>query len=292
LAATNFDVEENKGGMGVIDPALVRRFDRRVLVDLPTKKDRHHYLVSMLAKRQNAHITEEMIARLAGRSAGLSLANLESVIEIAARNSAKQSVPLSDELLEEAFELSQHGEEKNWGHEYLERVARHEAGHAYLCFLGGKIPSYLTIVARGKHGGYMEHADTESSPLQTKEVLLGRIRTTLGGRAAELVYYGDEAGISTGASGDLESATNIAKAMLVTYGMDSEFGLAALSREEATKGPQSAEIVRKINTILNQQMALAIKTIREGKPKLDALVYALLEKNKLTSEEMERILLS
>jgi ATP-dependent Zn protease len=244
----------------------------------------------MLAKRPNHQVTKEMLVRLAQRCAGLSLANLESVIELAARNSAKQAVLLNDELLEEAFELSQHGEEKNWGHEYLERVARHEAGHAYLCFLSGKTPSYLTIVARGKHGGYMEHADTQSSPLQTKEALLGRIRIALGGRAAEVVYYGDEDGISTGASGDLESATNIARAMLVTYGMDSEFGLAALSCDEAAKGPQSAEIIRKINTILNKQMALAINAIRNGKPKLDALVDALLEKNKLTAEEMEMIL--
>jgi len=290
LAATNFDVEEGKGGIGTIDAALARRFDRKILVDLPNKDDRRRYLAYMLGKREGHTVTETMLERLSGRSAGLSLANLESVIELAARNAAKKGVSLCDEILEEALELTRHGEQKNWGHEYLERVARHESGHAYLCYLSGSTPSYLTIVARGSHGGYMEHADTESSPLQTKEALLARIRTSLGGRAAELVYYGSEDGVSTGASGDLESATRIAKAMLIHYGMDDKFGLSALSREEAERGPLAADIARKTNEILKEQMDKTVSLIRSDKNKIDKLVTALLEKNKLTREEMELIL--
>ena len=156
-----FEVEEGKGGPGVIDPALARRFDRRILVDLPMREDRRQYLALMIGKRPDQTVSETMIGRLAERSAGLSLANLESVLELAARNAAKQNRPLTDEILEEAFELFRHGEQKNRGHDYLERVARHEAGHAFLCFLGGNIPNYLTIVTRGSHGGYMEHADAE-----------------------------------------------------------------------------------------------------------------------------------
>jgi ATP-dependent Zn protease len=191
--------------------------------------------------------------------------------------------------LEEAFEINRHGEEKDWGFEYLTRVARHEAGHAYLCYLGGSTPNYLTIVARGGHGGYMEHADTESSPLQTKEALLSRIRTALGGRAAELVYYGDEGGLSTGASGDIESATRIAKAMLATYGMDEDFGLAALSPKELENG-NFAEARQKVNEILKEQLSGSVAAVRKGKNKIDKLVKALLEKNKLTKEEMEAVL--
>ena len=290
LAATNFDVEEGKGGMGTIDAALARRFDRKILVDLPTKNDRQRYLEYMLGKRQGHTVSAEMIERLAGRAARLSLANLESVIELAARNAAKQEVPLGDEILEEAFEVSRHGEQKDWGHDYLERVARHESGHALLCYLGGRTPSYLTIVARGGHGGYMEHADTESSPLQTKEALLARIRTSLGGRAAELVYYGEMDGISTGPSGDLDSATRIAKAMLINYGMDEEFGLAALSREEAERGPMASTIQNRVNAILKEQMEQTVTIVRNGKARIDRLVAALLEKNKLTREEMELLL--
>ena len=169
-------------------------------------------------------------------------------------------------------------------------MARHEDGHAWLCHLGGNTPSYLTIVARGDHGGYMEHADSEKLPLQTKEALLSRIRTSLGGRAAELVYYGDEDGISTGAAGDLESATRIAKAMLMHYGMDEEFGLAAFSREEAAKMPLTGDIQRRVNTVLMEQMKKTVALIQEGKEKIDRLVAALLEKNKLSREEMVALL--
>jgi ATP-dependent metalloprotease FtsH len=290
LAATNFNVEEGKGGMGTIDAALVRRFDRRILVDLPTKEDRRKYLEYLLAKRQDHTVSAEFIERLAGRSTGFSLANLESIMELAARNAAKQNTEINDELLEEAFEVSRHGEQKDWGHDYLERVARHESGHAYLCFLGGNTPNYLTIVARGTHGGYMEHTDTENSPLRTKATLLARIRTALGGRAAELVYYGDEEGISTGAAGDLESATRIAKTMLTNYGMDRDFGLAYLTREEVEKGALFGDIQHKINALLNEQMQQAVSLLQSGRVKVDRLVLALLEKNKLTREEMEKLL--
>ncbi len=289
LGATNFEVESDKSGIGVIDQALVRRFDRRILVDLPTKQDRMQYIRYMLNKRPGHMVSEVMIERLAGSSAGLSLANLESVMELAARNAAKMGLNINDEILEEAFELTRHGEKKDWGLDYLERVARHEAGHAYLCFLGGKTPSYLTIVARGNHGGYMEHVDTET-PLQTKEALLSRIRTALGGRAAEVVYYGQSDGISTGASGDLESATRLATAMLVAYGMEKGFGLGVLTREQAENGPLAPEIRDRVNGILDEQMTQALSMIEAGKSKIDRLVSALLEKNRLNRKEMEALL--
>ncbi|MDR0622685.1 MAG: AAA family ATPase [Deltaproteobacteria bacterium] len=290
LAATNFAVEEGGGGMGHIDPALVRRFDRKILVDLPAKEDRHRYLEYALGKRPNHDVSGKMVERLAERSGGLSLANLESVIELAFRNSLKRNITLNDETFEEAFEVSLHGEEKNWGREYLERVARHESGHAFLCHLNGQTPSYLTIVSRGKHGGYMEHAHDENSPLLTKEALLARVRVSLGGRAAEIVYYGNEDGISTGAAGDFDSATRLVKAMISKYGMDDGFGLAFLSPEEADNGPAANDLRREVNEILRRQMELAIDLIRGGKDKIDKLVEALLEKNKLTTEEMEAIL--
>ncbi len=165
LAATNFDVEEGQGGMGVIDPALVRRFDRKILVDLPNAEEREQF-VRMLLKKNKAHIvSEEMITRLGSRSAGMSPANLASVMELANRMAMKQQKPLDDAILDEAYELTKHGAKKDWGYEYLERVARHESGHAFLCYLGGHTPAYLTIVARGGHGGYMEHSAAEQAPL-------------------------------------------------------------------------------------------------------------------------------
>lgn len=176
LAATNFDVEEGKGGIGTIDAALARRFDRKILVDLPNKDDRKKYIQMMLKKNKTHQVTEKMIERLAGRSTGMSLANMASVLELANRMAVKQNKPLDDTLLDEAYEITRHGARKEWGREYLERVARHESGHAFLCYLGGNTPSYLTIIARGGHGGYMEHSDKDMGPLQTKEELINRIR--------------------------------------------------------------------------------------------------------------------
>ena len=290
LAATNFDVEEGKGGMGTIDAALARRFDRKILVDLPNKDDRRKYIQMMLKKNKTHTVTDTMVERLAGRSTGMSLANMASVLELANRMAVKKQSPLNDELLDEAYELTRHGAQKDWGHEYLERVARHESGHAYMCYLAGNTPSYLTIVARGGHGGYMEHSDADNSPLQTKEALIGRIRTALGGRAAEVVYYGEKDGVSTGAAGDLEQATRVARAMICNYGMDDEIGMAVLSQEEATRGPLAGKINERVSRIIRNEMDETVKTIAGAKPRIDRMVSALLEKNKLTREEMESIL--
>jgi ATP-dependent 26S proteasome regulatory subunit len=159
LAATNFDIKEGGGGPGVIDEALARRFDRAILVDLPNKDDRKLYLELMIKKYAGNTATPIMLTHISERSAGLSLSNLEMILASAGRMAVKKNTALNDEILEEAFELASHGEKKDWGRKYLERIARHEAGHAYLCYLSVRTPAYLTIVARNGIGGYMEHAD-------------------------------------------------------------------------------------------------------------------------------------
>ena len=287
MAATNFDVEEGKGGMGVIDPALARRFDRRVLVDLPNAEEREQLLQLLLKKRPGHTVTDDMVHRTAERAAGMSPAALTGVVESAERMAVKAGKPMDDAILDEAYELARHGAKKDWGYEYLERVARHESGHAFLCYLGGNTPSYLTIVARGDHGGYMEHSSKDMGPLSTREELIHRIRTSLGGRAAEIVYYGEDAGISTGPSGDLESATRTAAAMLCVYGMDDEFGLAAMDLKEALRNDT---IRARVNEILRREMAETIRIIRENRPRIDRMVDALMKKNKLSGPEMEELL--
>ena len=208
LAATNFDVEPGKEKS--LDPALMRRFDRRVYIELPNKDDRIAFLRMKIEKNHALKISQTQIENIAMRATGMSLAELDSAVELALRSAIRQgSTVVNDEILEEAFETFNNGETKKWDVSQLERVARHEAGHALLCYLGGETPSYLTIVARGDHGGYMQHADQEGKALYTKDELLARIKTSLGGRAAEIVYYGERDGISTGASGDLASATRV-----------------------------------------------------------------------------------
>lgn len=286
LAATNFDVEPGKNKS--LDPALMRRFDRRVYIDLPDKADRIRFLKGKIAKNAALHISDAQVDNIAVRATGMSLAELDSVVELALRSAIREgSTTVSDAILEEAFETFNSGEVKKWDVSQLERVARHEAGHALLCWLGGEKPTYLTIVARGNHGGYMQRAEQEGKAIYTKEELLARIRTCLGGRAAEIVYYGQQDGISTGASGDLASATNLAQQIVCSYGMDDDFGLAVVQGGAAGNGAMSVAVRDSVNRILQTQMQDAIRLISEHKDSMDALVEELMAKNHLNGAQIQ-----
>jgi ATP-dependent metalloprotease FtsH len=286
LAATNFGIDESSR-LGSLDPALLRRFDRKILVDLPNQDDRKKFLEIMLKKQPASDVSDNMTLTIAKRSAGLSMSNLASVLEIASDLAAASGGVIGDEILEEAFETNAYGSKKDWRRDYLERVARHESGHALMSFLSGRTPEYLTIVARGDHAGYMEHQNSEDTPILTKSELLSRVRTSLGGRAAEIVYYGAVDGLSSGASNDLENATKTVKKILFSYGMDERTGLAALSDDSL-----SERNIRRVNETLRDEMQAAVGAISENRAKIDALVNALLEKNKLPREEIDRILKS
>ncbi len=284
LAATNFDV--TPGTPKSLDAALLRRFDRRIYIDVPEKADRIRFLRMKIEKNPALAISEDEIENIAVRSTGMSLASLDSVIELALRSAIRKgSTVVTDEIFEDAFETFNSGDVKKWDASQLERVARHEAGHAFLCWHSGETPSYLTVVARGNHGGYMQHADNEGKAIYTKGELLARIRTSLGGRAAELVYYGEKDGITTGASGDLESATYTAKNIVCRYGMDGSFGLAVANPKD-----DSPEVRKVVNAILDEQLREAIRIISENKSKIDALVDALMNKNHLSGKEIDSIL--
>ena len=285
LAATNFDVTPGTGKS--LDPALMRRFDRRVYIDLPTKEERIRYIRMKLAEKTAFELSEDKINNIAIRSTGMSLAELESVIELSLRTAIRDgNLKVTDEIFDEAFETFNGGEAKKWDTSELERTARHEAGHAFLCWQSGETPSYVTIVARGNHGGYMLHADNEDKGVYTKEELLAKIRTSLGGRAAEIVYYGDREGLSTGASSDLAAATATAKRIICTYGMDDEFGLAVIDQQEARNGEVSTKVREAVNKILNQEMKKAIESIKENQASIDALIAKLLSDNHLTGDEI------
>ena len=288
LAATNFDVEP--GTDKSLDPALMRRFDRRVYIDLPTKEERIRYIRIKMAEKTAFDLSEEKINNIAIRSTGMSLADLESIIELSLRTAIRDgNLKVTDDIFEEAFETFNGGEPKKWDMAQLERVARHESGHAFLCWHSGETPSYVTIVARGSHGGYMQHDDNEGKAIYTKDELLARIRTSLGGRASEIVYYGEKDGVSTGASGDLVSATNLAKQIICNYGMDDELGLASIDPQEAKNGGLAYDIRRSVNKILDQEMKNAVRLISENKAAVDALVEKLMSVNHLTGNEIKRL---
>lgn len=288
LAATNFDVEP--GGDKSLDPALMRRFDRRVYIDLPNREERIKYIRMRFEGNDAFELSEEKIDNIAIRSTGMSLAELASVIELSLRTAIRDgNLKVTDDIFEEAFETFNSGEKKHWDASQLERVARHEAGHAFLCWQSGETPSYVTIVARGNHGGYMQHNDNEGKAIYTKDELLAKIRTSLGGRAAEIVFYGDKDGISTGASGDLVSATNTARHIICTYGMDENFGLAVIDQQAARNSELSGEVRDAVNKILSDEMKNAIKLIEENKQAIEALVQRLLSNNHLTGSEIKDI---
>ena len=287
LAATNYGVDSEKGKS--LDAALLRRFDRRIYVDLPNKDERKRYLEMKVSKHPSVKLSQEQLNNIALRSTGMSLAQLESVFEMALRSAIRSETGVvSDAEFEEAFETFTGGEKKEWNPETLQRTARHEAGHALICWLSGEKPSYLTIVARGDHGGYMQHANSEGKGLYTKSELLGKIRTSLAGRASEIVYYGKEEGVSTGASGDLYSATKIAEQMICNYGMDQSIGMSYIDGG-AMNVAMSNGIRDKVNEILNEELVNAISIIEANRCAIDTMVDALMEKNHLKENEIDEI---
>jgi len=287
LAATNYDIEPGRGK--TLDGALLRRFDRKILVDLPNKPEREKFIRLKVSRNQNIVLSDEQIDNISVRSTNMSLADLESIFELALRDSIKaKDYVVSDECFENAFESYNSGEVKKWDIAQLERTARHEAGHALLCWLSGETPSYLTIVARGSHGGYMQHASDENKGLYTKEELLSRIRTSLAGRAAEIVFYGETDGISTGASGDLQSATHLVEQMICVYGMDEKIGLSTINLSTLDSIYHS-RIRDRVNEILSIEFEKTKKLISENIDAMNNMVQVLMEKNHLKGSEIEKI---
>lgn len=196
MAATNLG--GNNGSTGALDPALVRRFDRSICIDLPDRAGRIQLLKMLRNKHQILRISDDMLQNLAERSIGMSPALLEGAVNAAIREAIRSGTEVSDSMMDEAFEKYNHGEEKHWNRADLIKTARHEAGHAVVCNYFGEEPSYLTVAARDNHGGYMMYSAAEGKGVYTKKELLRQIAVSLGGRAAELAYYGEEEGLSTG----------------------------------------------------------------------------------------------
>lgn len=290
LAATNFDVAP--GSPRSLDQALVRRFDRRIYVDLPTDEERKQFMLRKCAKNAMFDISEQDIDNLAVRTVGMSLSDLDSIFEFALRQALRAELnKVKADILDEAFETYVNGEKKNWSEAEVERVARHEAGHAFLCWQSGETPSYLTIVARSDHGGYMQHDSTEKKTIYTKDELLSRIRVALGGRAAEIVCYGECGDVSTGASGDLVSATAIAERIVCSYGMVDECGLAVSDPRTLRSGDVAKEVRKAVNKLLSEQMSQAIEKIRANKDMLDVLSNELMQKSHLSANEITELFL-
>ncbi len=280
LAATNFDVAFGK--KSALDSALLRRFDRRIFVDLPNSNERKLFIESRLANSKQA-LSNEVIDNVVARSVGMSLAELESIIDFALRTMVQtEQTHLTEEMFNELFETYCFGEINQTNPTMLRRVAVHESGHAILSYLNGIKPNYITIAGRGGYGGYVQSSDEQDA--YTKKHLLSMIRGFLAGRAAELVVFGDEDGVSTGSTSDLKMATDTALRMITTYGMSEERGLMWNENDI-----NSQITVTLCNRILADELQNAVTILEQHKDLIERLTQVLMEKNHLMGYELEEI---
>ena len=295
LAATNFKVkaenpDEAERETRTLDPALVRRFSRKILVDRPDTAARKEFLVRRFAEFKGVKVSDSVIDLLAEKSIGMGIGDIEHAIEAAGRKALQKGGEYNDELLVEAFEVAREGEAKEWDPKLLESTARHEAGHTVMYWLSGWWATQVDIIARAEHGGGMTRCEAQiKRESWTRDELLSTfIRTCLGGRAAEMVYYGQN-GLSSGASSDLEVASNIARKMISELGMDSEFGLLSI-RGQNNSGPLWQEVNKRAGAIVDEQLQETLKLLQENRGHLDAVSQALIRRNRLYRKDLQEIL--
>ena len=299
LAATN--------RADVLDPALLRpgRFDRRVEIALPERKDRLAILkVHFKNKKVDDSVDLNALAKKTAGSAGADLANIANEAAIlAARNN--RDVITNDDLTE-AFEKVAIGpERKSKVMSDLERetTAWHEAGHAVV---GHVLPDSdpvhkVTIIPRGGTGGvtwFLPPEDRSYTNIFEYKDILAR---AMGGRQAEMLIYG-EAGISTGASSDLRNATDIARNMVIEFGMgedlldqvfheeNSGMFFDKMTRERPYSEKTAEKIDAEIAKLIKEAVERAAAVLKANKKPLKALTDALLEKETLDEKEVAEIL--
>ena len=290
----------------VLDPALLRpgRFDRQVQVNLPDCKGRKEILA--VHARNKIFAKSVKLDNIAERTVGFSGADLENLLNEAAllavrRN--KDAITMSE--IDEAHDRVLMGPAKV-SKKYTENdkklVAYHEAGHAVIGIKldGANDVQKITIIPRGYAGGYTMMLPKEERFTSTKKELLERITGLLGGRVAEEMMF-DE--VTTGAHNDFEQATKIARAMVTEYGMSS-LGPVQLEQQEGSvflgrdynksrnfSGQVAFEIDQEMRKIMDNCYKDAQKILKENKDLLDLIANVLLEKETITKEEIDHLVL-
>jgi len=292
----------------ILDPALLRagRFDRQVLVDRPDKKGRIQILQVHLPKiRLAPGVSVESIAALTPGFSGADLANLVNEAALLATRRGADAVTLED--FTHAVERIVAGLEKRNRvlNEHERRVvAHHEMGHALVAMaLPGTDPVHkVSIIPRGVGAlGYTIQRPTEDRFLMSREELENKMAVLLGGRAAEQTVFGQ---LSTGAADDLAKVANIARSMVMRYGMVEALGQLAYEEPQSPflgenllpgKREYSEETAREIDVavraIVKSAYDKAIAVLSRDKPLLERGAQLLLQKETLTEAELAELLL-
>jgi len=280
----------------ILDPALLRpgRFDRKVVVDLPDRKARRAILE---VHARGKPLAEDVnLDELAARTTGMTGADLANVINEAAILAARDHrETITKEDLLEALDRTLAGPARN-ARRFSERerrvVAYHEAGHAVVAHLLPHADPVrkVSIVSRGRAGGYTMIVPDEDRGLWTRAQLSDRLAALLGGLAAEELIFGD---ITTGSSNDLEQTTTIATSMVQRYGMGKRFGLLSTGAASDLQqlSPQSAYTAEQEALELVQQAhQVALEVLRAHADDLERVAQRLLEVETIDGEELESLI--
>ena len=289
----------------ILDPALLRpgRFDRRVILDNPDLRGRKAILgVHVNGKPLGEDVDLERVARQTVGFSGADLANLVNESALLAARRAKTVIG-SPEFSESIDRVTAGPERRSRVISEREKAvtAYHEAGHALVAYaLPDADPvAKVTIIARGQAGGYTKTVPEEDRNLITSNQLEARLAMAMGGRAAEELIFGE---ITTGASNDLEQATNIARTMVTRFGMSKKLGprtfgkreeMVFLGREISEQRDYSdsvAELIDdEVHSLIDGAYRTAMRILTEHKAKLDHVSNYLIENETIEEEQVADI---
>ncbi|MDD2657086.1 MAG: ATP-dependent zinc metalloprotease FtsH [Candidatus Pacebacteria bacterium] len=283
----------------VLDPALLRpgRFDRRVTIDLPDRRDREEIL--QIHARKKPLGPDVALAVIAERTPGFSGAELYSLMNEGAILAARESrTEVTQYDLIRSIEKVMLGPERKshlLSKKEKELTAYHEAGHALVSsILEYADPVHkISIISRGRAAGYTLKLPFEDRKMQSKKQFLDDIAATLGGYVAEEMLFDD---VTTGPSNDLMVITALARDMVTRFGMSKKLGPVAFGERALGNEPYSekvaAEIDAEVSHIIDDAKGRAKKVLEEHRSALDAIAKELIEKETIERTEFEKLLIA
>jgi ATP-dependent Zn protease/intein/homing endonuclease len=282
----------------VLDPALLRpgRFDRKIVLDLPDIKAREEILKIHLRDKKVGKINLRQVAERTPGFSGADLANLCNEAAILAARRNKEFIEQED-LLDsiEKVLLGPERKTKVYSKKEKEIAAYHEAGHALVAhYLPYTSPvQKISIIARGRAGGYTLKTPLEERSFYFKKEFLDELASMLGGYAAEKLIFND---VTTGASNDLEIATDLAKQLVLKFGMSEKLGPISFSKPprefslEKEYSEKTAELIdEEVKNIINQALERALKVLEMKKDKLEKVAQVLIKKEVIEKRQFERL---